>query len=275
MLDCGGVHSLRIRFSGGEQPDLGLGPGRHGFGRSGDVALAPVASDAARLLLCIDRGGIWLQLADDVRGVHVNGRPVRRMAMLRLGDTIYLDGVELVLLSEREAGMRPPAVADATPAAGDDFRMLLRGVGGQHHGRCYSLAAARLVGRGLDCAIRIDEPGFADHHARLELVGDSVVLHGLAAGHTSLVNGEVVRDAVLQAGDQLNFGAGERFVIESPGRAPPQPVVPNPADDATSAPDDEAPAHGLPASARRLPWLLLAALLLAASLSALLLFGAR
>lgn len=274
MLDCGGVQSLRIRFPGGEHPEQSLGPGVHGFGRSGNLAIAPVVSEAADLLICIDRGGIWLRLADGLRGVHVNGRPVQRVAMLRLGDTVYLDGVELVLLPEDDIQARQDVVEDDAPGS-NDTRMLLRCVGGRHHGRCFGLTEARLVGRLADCGIRIDDPSVAEHHARLEAKAGHVVLHGLADANVSKVNGQAVRDAVLMVGDQVVFGSNDRFVVESPGRKPlGHAAASSAARDAGSAgvavtPDDAS------SSVRRWPWLLLAALLIAASLSALLLFGAR
>ena len=45
---------------------------------------------------------------------------------------------------------------------------MLRGVGGPHHGRSFTLDQPRLVGRAAECDIRIDDAAFADRHARLE-----------------------------------------------------------------------------------------------------------
>ena len=63
---------------------LGIGDGLPG------VLLAQV---------CLDRRGLWLQVPAGARGVHINGRPVQRMAMLRAGDAVYVDGVELRVLA--------------------------------------------------------------------------------------------------------------------------------------------------------------------------------
>ena len=68
------------------------------------------------------------------------------------------------------------------------------------------------------------------------------------------------------------FDAHQRFVVEAPGR-------PSTVHDAMAPalPDDidfdHAPVRRTRDAARRLPWLLVAALLLAAALSAILLFG--
>ena len=96
-----------------------------------------------------------------------------------------------------------------------------------------------------------------------------VLLRGLG-NEPTLVNGIPVRDAVLGPGDQVVFEGQHRFVVEFPSLpAPPPADGPAPAAEATTG------AGALPRPAARLPWLLLAALLLGLVLSALLWFGAR
>ena len=213
-----------------------------------------------------------MKLGQKARAVHVNGRPVRQMAMLRVGDAIYLEGAELLLL-----GLHSAAAASLPPAAAAndeaDARIVLRGVGGQYHGRSFTLSRPLLVGRGADCDIRIDDPAFSERHARIERNGDQVLLRDHGTGEGSMVNGELVRDAFLQPGDQVVFDAHQRFVVEAPGQ-------PGNARDPLAQALDEIPGPAYeprivsaPGNARRLPWLLLAALLIAVGLSALLLFG--
>ena len=115
-------------------------------------------------------------------------------------------------------------------------------------------------------------PAFAERHARIEVANGQVLLRSLAAGETTVVNGEAVRDAVLRNGDQIVFDAHQRFVLEAPGNPP------NARDALQQLDDDPMPAESLrpqQRSGRRLPWLLLAALLLAAGLSGILLFGSQ
>jgi len=263
--------ALKLRFPTPDEPELPLDIGVHGIGRAGGGALAPVADGSEpSVRFCVDRRGVWLTVSEGVQGVHVNGRQVRRMAMLRTGDAIFVDGHELRLVSARPIGEIVPPVSSDDDGEEADPRVVLRGVGGRYHGRSFTLDRPRLVGRHGEADIRIDEPGFADRHARLERVGGMVRLTDLGSADGSVVNGETLRDAVLQAGDQIVYDAHHRFVVEAPARASrgvgydpaiePQPLV------------DDAPAQrggGLP-----LPWLLLAALLLAGLLGALLLFGA-
>ena len=268
------MNALRLRFPNRQRPDLILGSGVHAIGR--DVAERPVIVDdptQAIAQFCVDRRGVWLQVREGTRGLHVNGRPVRRMALLRAGDAVFVDGNEWLLLGDTP----PSAPAEAKPASDEpagDPRMVLRGVGGAHHGRSITLDQVRLVGRLPECDIRIDDAAFADRHARLEPHAEGVVLRDLGSHEGSLVNGWPVRSALLRPGDQLVFDT-QRFIVEAPNRDPaaetrkaPKPVP----QEETITLVDEAK---LPSSVRRVPWLLLAALFLAAALSLLLLYGAR
>lgn len=274
MLDCARVNALRLRFPNRELADLVLCPGVHAVGRDAQ-GLPSLVDDPGQALaeFCVDRRGVWLQLHEGVRGVHVNGRPVRRMAMLRAGDSVYIDGVELLLLGDEP---RSPTATDTGRYQG--ARMVLRGVGGQHHGRSFTLDQPRRVGRAADADIRITEPGFADEHAVIERHDEGALLRDLGSGMGILVNGYPIREAVLQPGDQIVFDAQHRFVVESPKSSMAGPEKP-PADEADDAAamstDQPRQARARPSSIRRMPWLLLAALMLSAALSLLLLYGAR
>lgn len=245
----------------------------HAIGRDseGRPCLADDVASAV-VKLCVDRRGVWLQLREGAKGLHVNGRPVRRMAMLRKGDAIYLDGVELVLL-----GASPRALpADADERRQEDPRMVLRGVGGLHHGRSFTLRIGRLVGRAPECDIRIDEPAFASLHARLDPHAEGVVLRDIGSPGGFVVNGERVREALLVPGDQVVFDAHHRFVVEAPMSTTGGRMAPMEAPEEFASADQRADGvTQFPASARRVPWLLLAALLLSGALSLLLMYGTR
>ncbi|MFL6593459.1 MAG: FHA domain-containing protein [Luteimonas sp.] len=223
----------------------------------------------ALVKVCMDRRGVWLTV-EDAAGVHVNGRPVQRMAMLRMGDAVYVDGTEIVLVGSRSVDV-PPRLASAPVEAGSDLRVVLRGVGGRYHGRSFTLERPRLVGRVSEADIRIDDSAFADRHARIDLSGDTIVLRDLGSAEGSIVNGEPVRDAILKPGDQIVFDAHHRFVIEAPAPTTTSRDEAMPADGDLAEHAQQAARNAR--STRRLPWLLLAALLIAAALSALLLLG--
>jgi FHA domain-containing protein len=272
MLVSRGVENLRLHFGNRQQPDRALVTGVHRVVReaSGLLGVGDNAQGALLAQFCVDRRGLWLQVATGIRGIHVNGRPVQRMALLRAGDTVYLDGAEILVQASHQ-GL--DAVPPADPADNSDPRIVLRGVGGKHHGRAYTLSQPCLVGRSPNAAIHIDDPGFADRHAQLERRGDHVLLRDLGSSSGSMVNGVAVRDALLASGDQVAFGSQHRFLVEVPwqeasGDAP--EFTDDSVQEGTGADSVPVNTHSL----RRWPWLLLAALFLAAMLSALLLFGA-
>ena len=267
------VHTLQVHFGNRQQPDQPLTPGvqrivrdARGQVRLGDDSVGP-------LLLaqfCSDQRGTWLQVANGNRGVHVNGRPVRRMALLRAGDSIHVDGVEMLLRGHCEAVAQAPA---ANGEQSDDLRVLLRGVGGRHHGRCHALDRPRLIGRDATADIVIDDPAFPERQARVERHGERVLLRDLDSPEGCRVNGVAVRHCWLQAGDQVVFEGNQRFVLEMPANA--AQAMHLPLAEAEAPPAADAAALAPQPRPRRWPWLLLSALLLAVAISALLLFGAR
>ncbi|HEY4530280.1 MAG TPA: FHA domain-containing protein [Luteimonas sp.] len=258
------MDTLRLRFdsAGNDHP---LTVGVHGVGRARDGAGLALVESAPIVNFNVDRRGVWLTVPEGTRGVHVNGRPVQRMAMLRVGDSVFVDGTGMRLVSARPPVQPAGGFGDSTGEAGD-VRIVLRGVGGRYHGRCFTLERPRLVGRAAEADIRIEEPAFAERHARIEMLRGEVVLRDLGSSDGSLVNGEPVRDAVLRPGDQVVFDAHHRFVLEAPVG-----IVEPPGDDPDSA--ARAPAAPPGRGVMHLPWLVLAAAVLAGLLALLLLFG--
>lgn len=266
------MYNLHLHFSPASQPDQPLRAGVQRIVRQANGTVRVVESSQGALLLAqlsLDDRGLWLQVATGVRGVHVNGRPVRRMALLRAGDAIHVEGMELRVVGQADAVAQAPAPREQ-PAA-DDSR-LLRGVGGRHHGRSFTLERPRIVGRGIDADIDIDDPAFATQHARVERHGERILLRDLGSADGSRVNGVSVRHCWLQAGDQVVFDGQHRYVLEVPHDAHRRVQLPD--EEPERAADRRVDAIE-PARVRRWPWLLVSALLLAGVLSLLLWFGAR
>lgn len=263
---------ITLRAPGTPIDALTLDAGLHALGRAPEGGLRRVdGAGDARVWIRVDRCGTWLSVVEGVRGVHVNGRPVRRCALLRAGDSVHVDGSEIVLtapVAEPDA-----RAAGAPPGEAADPRLVLRGVGGRHHGRSFTLGQPRILGSGADADICLDgtcrdSGDGAPRVARIAREGAQVVLR-VAGGEASIaVNGVACREAVLRPGDQLAFESGQRFVVEAPVGAAAAAATGTGAD---ASVDEAAAAPSLRPTARRLPLLLVAALLLAAGLSALLL----
>lgn len=269
MLDCRAMDELRVRFGDGDQADLVLGSGQHALGRL-PTGLGPVPVEGPWLLrLCNDRRGIWMTVAEGMRGIHVNGRPVQQVAMLRPGDSVHVDGAELLLLGAPSAPDAPILSAEASRELASHLRLVLRGVGGSHHGRSLNLDAPIRIGSAPDADIRIHGERIAPQHAVVELRDGRIVLRD--AADDVLVNGHRTRGTRLRNGDQVAFGVQHRFVVE----APPVAASPAPGRSPFAADADLPPEVLRPHWTRRMPWLLITAVLLAGGLFALFVFGAR
>src|SRR3546814_9837642 len=91
------------------------------------------------------------------------------MAMLRVGDAVYVDGVEMRVIGSTAPELPGAALHEPTSNGTGDPRVVLRGVGGQYHGRSFTLEQPRLVGRSSDADIRIDDPSFRSEEHTSEL----------------------------------------------------------------------------------------------------------
>lgn len=286
---------MQLTFPNGEHPSVPL-QGEVAVGsRPGLKVSLPGSGLAAHHASFIsDRRGLWLRVPNGAPGVHLNARPVHRLALLRPGDLVCLDKLRVVVkggdqpaIETRIPSAAPASLGEAQRVAAS--RVVLRGLSGPHFGRSHTLVEPRLLGRSSAADIRLDDPAIADRHAVVELHGDRVVLRGLAPGkEATWLNGVPVRDAVLSPGDQLVVEQ-HRFVLEAPGlplrgqgalgksaatphtqtlRAVDVPVADDP-------PPEEAPAPGPPRTRdpNSLWWLIAAATILAASLTMLLVYA--
>lgn len=218
---------MRLSFPNGEHPDVLLEEGELTIGSApGNRVLIPglgLADRHASIKLDAQRG-IQLQILGPSASAHVNARPVRELALLRLGDVVSLERLQMLVKPDRDNQIDGKVPGDSRPLTDPAqrtaaSRVVLRGVSGAYSGRSLSLRDPIRIGRSPDMDIHLDDPDLREHHATLEIHGERVLLrdHGSADG--SVVNGVPVRDAVLHPGDQIAFD-GHRFVLEAPGLPP-------------------------------------------------------
>jgi hypothetical protein len=212
---------MQLTFPNGEHANVALQGEVTVGSRSGNrVCLAGSGLAPLHASFLQDRRGLWLRVPADAQGVHLNARPVRRLAQLRPGDLVCLDKLRLVVradddpaIDRRIPGSQPAPMNEAQRVSA--ARVVLRGLSGQHFGRTYTLTEPRLLGRAGSADIRLDDAAVAERHAMVELHADRVVLRALG-NDSSVLNGVPVRDAVLSPGDQLTIDQ-HRFVLEAPG----------------------------------------------------------
>ena len=214
---------MQLTFPNGEHPPVVFDHGEIGIGsRPGQgISLPGRALAAHHCSLVSDRRGVWLRVPAGTQGVHLNARPVRRAALLHVGDLVCLEQVQIELRENDPARIDSRIPASPPQPLGENqrvsaSRVVLRGRSGAHYGRSFTLTEPRVVGRAAACDIRIDDAALADRHAQFELHGDRVVLRALGDGEFMSVNGVPVRDAVLSPGDQIVIDQ-HRFLLEAPG----------------------------------------------------------
>jgi pSer/pThr/pTyr-binding forkhead associated (FHA) protein len=288
---------MQLTFPNGEHASVAFDHGEISIGsRAGQGVSLPGKSLAPHhASLVADRRGLWLRVPAGTPGVHLNARPIRRIALLRVGDQVCLEQVQLVLaendpeMIDRAIPTSPPAPLSETQRVSAS-RVAIRGISGSLCGRSFTLTEPKLVGRGSSCDIRIDDPALAERECQFELHGDRVVLRSLNNGEFTSVNGVPVKDAVLAPGDQVVIDQ-HRFLVEAPGlpargqdrlrtQAQQQHTqtmkavrVPQASNTANGQRDAAEPPPQQPVDPGALWWLIAAAAVLAAAMTALLVYS--
>lgn len=265
---------MRLDFPNGEHPEFVVNAAVVTLGSAAGNTLVLADSGVApwHARVSADQRGLVLEILDPAARSHVNARPVREKALLRLGDVVNLNTVTMLIKPDfdDDAGVTIPAEGTATTSA-TACPVVLRAVSGMHFGKCIPVNGRLVIGRDRSCGLQLDEPYIALRHAAVEHIGDAVYLRDLGAPHGIWVNGVKRSGAMLQAGDQIAFERS-RFVVEAPG-LPRKPVadvlLP---DDAAHGAADAPPAETDPASGPvAIWWLIGAAALIGLGLAALLL----
>jgi pSer/pThr/pTyr-binding forkhead associated (FHA) protein len=216
---------VRLSFPKGEHPDVLVPPGELTIGSAEGNAIV-LKADAIKpqhASIVVDSRGFTLIVRTNDAHTHVNARPVRERAILRLGDVISLDSINVVLKPDRDEAIRPPpAATDDLNLAKDDPqrsgppRVVLRAVSGPYFGKAIPITGKLTVGRGDSCDLVLDDPEMGPSHAEIRVSGGSISLRDLGSSQGSQVNGVPVRDAQLFSGDQISFHRS-RFLVEAPG----------------------------------------------------------
>lgn len=84
----------------------------------------------------------------------------------------------------------------------------------QATGRSYPLNDEMLIGRELDCTIRVDAPQIRRYHAKVSVSDDGLFLEDLNAKNNTYLNGcRIGNGAWITLGDEINFD-GIKFSVE-------------------------------------------------------------
>ena len=213
---------MRLSFPNGEHADFVVEGGAISLGNADGNTLVLRGRDIApwHARINVDQRGIVLEVLDFAARTHVNARPVREKALLRLGDVLCLGVVAMMLKPDRDDAIETalPEESQAEPESEEALpaRVVLRGVAGSHFGRAIALKQRLTIGRAADCDIVVDDAQIAPHHATIETIDEAICLRDMGSGAGALVNGLRLKTAVLHTGDQIAFGR-DHFLIEAPG----------------------------------------------------------
>lgn len=214
---------MRLCFPNKEHDDVLIAPGDTGIGSAPDNAIVLTAAGVAlhHVSLIVQERSVVLHVRDAKVQTHVNARPVREKALLRLGDCVSLDNICFLLKPDRDDSIRTQVPAQAAPEPAEvrahelPSKVILRGVSGNYFGKVVPVRGRLVIGRGADCDLVLDEPEISPRHAQIENVGDGVFLRDLGSERGTCVNGVQVRNAVLHTDDQIAF-EHNRFLLEAP-----------------------------------------------------------
>ncbi|HET6545583.1 MAG TPA: FHA domain-containing protein [Rhodanobacteraceae bacterium] len=275
---------MRLCFPNGEHADVVVDSGAVSVGSANGNGVTLAGPDIApqHALIRVDQRGAVMEILDPAARTHVNARPVREKALLRLGDGVCFGAIMVVLKPDRDDSIEMALPSDIDMHPDEEpptpSRVVLRGVSGAHFGKSFAIDRRLVVGRGGDCDLRLDDSSLPPQHAAIENVADSVYLRDLGSSGGTFVNGVAVKDAVLYPGDQIAF-ARNRFLLEAPGlplrgqvRMTPRVATPAITQFMTSV-GPAAPDAPVAAPRNGVWWLIGVAALIGLGLAALLLWG--
>lgn len=88
-------------------------------------------------------------------------------------------------------------------------------------GRTYSLGSVTVIGRNPDCEISLDDPLVSRRHAEIRSAAGSHLIHDLGSSNGTRVNGALISQHLLAAGDQIGIGGASFTYMSGEAHAPP------------------------------------------------------
>ena len=158
--------------------------------------------------------GCWLHVYGERNAVHLNGRPVRRLAWVRAGDRIFVDGHSFYVIAEPDVAVES---VDSSDAAADlpKPKFALRGLSSEHYAQTIAVQGELRIGTDAASDIRLPS-GTGESHIAVASPGPDGLRFAVEPSHTSQVNGRNVRTGLLEVGDQWVIDGRHRYLLESP-----------------------------------------------------------
>lgn len=210
---------LKIQFKDGRSDPIVLSaPGKTiGKGSANDIVLDEEGVNAFHADLKVDGEMVTLTDVGTQTGTSLNGTKLTGPAMLRAGDLISIQGIELEVVEVESAVPEGKTLVLSGTAL---FEMGLGGWAivadtGPEKGQVIAIKEKTSVGRALDCDISILEPGLSRQHAELDIVDDELIIRDLGSSNGTYLNGKKVSHSVCREGDVLQFER-IKFIVKGP-----------------------------------------------------------
>ncbi len=210
---------LKIRFKDSRSdPVLLTQPGKTiGKGIANDIVLDEEGVNAFHADLKVENDIVTLSDVGTQTGTSLNGTKLTAPAILRAGDLIDIQGVELEVVEVESAFPEGKTLVLSGTA------LLDMGVGnwsiiadsGPEKGQVIAIREKTSVGRALECDISILEPGLSRQHAELEVVNDELIIRDLGSSNGTYLNGKKINHSVCRSGDVLQFER-IKFIVQAP-----------------------------------------------------------
>jgi hypothetical protein len=138
---------MKLAFPNGEHEEVALGLGSTSIGssESDDVVLKSDGIEAGHATIIIDKRGVSLDIGDKAGEIQLNHRIIRKKAILRMGDSLLIDSIPIMLNAAEDRMSTPPEKIEEMSDEQETIlrkmpaKYYLRGVAGVHFGELIPL----------------------------------------------------------------------------------------------------------------------------------------
>lgn len=149
-----------------------------------------------------------VNLADDA-GLTINGKACGKETALNVGDQIILTGMTLLIVDPKDERKAAPEVQTGSGWA-------IRANHSALANKIYSINGDTTVGRAPECDLSFSVAHMSRKHAQLSILNGQLIVKDLDSANGTFVNGNPIKEAKLQKGDELRLDTLS-FTVIGPG----------------------------------------------------------
>lgn len=149
-----------------------------------------------------------VNLADDA-GLTINGKTCGKEAALNVGDQIVIAGVTLLIVDPKDERKVASEVQTGSGWA-------IRANHSALANKIYSINGDTTVGRAPECDLSFSVAHMSRKHAQLSILNGQLMVKDLESANGTFVNGNQIKEAKLQKGDELRLDTLS-FTVIGPG----------------------------------------------------------